>query len=97
VAYRRQKNVIHSLQVDDAVISDHATIAEAAFTHFESLLGTSVDRQHSLDLDFLGIHSEDPSELDAAFTEDEIWEVVRRLPLGNAPGPDGFTAEFLQK
>jgi hypothetical protein len=72
-AYRRQKNVIHSLQVGGAVISDHATMAEAAFTHFEGLLGTSVERQHSLDLDFLDTHSEDLSELEAGFTEDEIW------------------------
>jgi hypothetical protein len=43
-AYRRQKNVIHSLQADGAVISDHAAMAEATFTHFEGLLGTSVDR-----------------------------------------------------
>jgi hypothetical protein len=96
-AYRRQKNVIHSLQVEGAVISDHAAMAGAAFSHFESLLGTSIDRLHSLDLDFLGTHPEDLSELERAFTEDEVWEVVRRLPAGKAPGPDGFTAEFLQK
>jgi hypothetical protein len=96
-AYRRQKNMIHSMQVDGAGISDHAAMAEATFTHFEGLLGTSVDRVHSLDLDFLSTHSEDLSELEAAFTEDEIWEVIRRLPPGKAPGPDGFTAEFLQK
>jgi hypothetical protein len=96
-AYRRQKNVIHSLQVEGVVTSDHATMAGAAFAHFEGLLGTSEERQHSLDLDFLDTHSEDLSELEAAFTEDEIWEVIRRLPVGKAPGPDGFTAEFLQK
>jgi hypothetical protein len=71
-------------------------MAEASFTHFEGLLGTTVDRQYSLDLDFLGTHSEDLSELEVAFTEGEIWEVVRRLPHGKAPRPDGFTAEFLQ-
>lgn len=93
-AYRRQKNVSHSLQVDGATISDHAAMAKATFTHFEGLLGTSVDRMHSLDLDFLGTHSEDLSELEAALTEEEIWEVIRRLPSGKAPGLDGFTAEF---
>jgi hypothetical protein len=70
--YRRQKNVIHSLQVDGAVISDHAAMAEASFTHFEGPLGTSVDRQYSLDLDFLGTQSEELSDLEAAFTEDEV-------------------------
>jgi hypothetical protein len=71
-------------------------MAEASFTHFEGLLGTPVDRHYSLDLDFLGTHPVDLSELEAAFTEDEIREVVRRLPHGKAPGPDGFTTEFLQ-
>jgi hypothetical protein len=89
--------VIHCLQVDGTVISDHAAMAEAAFSHFEGLLGTSVDRLHSLDLDFLGTHPEDLSELEVAFTEDEVWEVVRRLPTGKALGPDSFTAEFVQK
>jgi hypothetical protein len=95
-SYHRQKNVIHSLQVEGAVVSDHATMAEASFTHFEGLLGTTVDRQYSLDLDFLGTHSEDLSKLEVAFGEGEIWEVVHHLPHGKAPGPDGFTAEFLQ-
>jgi hypothetical protein len=72
-------------------------MAEATFTHFKGLLGTSTKRQHSVDLDFLGTHSEDLAELERAFTKEEIWEVVRRLPSGKAPGPDGFTAEFLQK
>jgi exonuclease III len=94
--YRRQKNVIHSLTVDGAVIGDHAAMAEATFEHFQSLLGTAVDREFSLDLDFIGITAGDLSELEHPFTEDKIWEVVRRLPHGKAPGPDGFTAEFLR-
>jgi hypothetical protein len=89
--------VIHSLQVGGAVISDHAAMAEAAFTHFEGMLGTLVDRQHSLDLDFLNTHSEDLSELEAVFMKDDIWEVIQRLPVGKAPGPDGFTDKFLPK
>jgi hypothetical protein len=54
-------------------------MSEVTFTHFEGLLGTSVDRVHSLDLDFLNTHLEDLSELEAAFTKDEIWEEIRRL------------------
>jgi hypothetical protein len=63
----RQKNVVHNLQVDGTVISDHAAIAEAAFQHFEGLLGTSVGRDFSLNLDFLGIGVEDLSYLDKEF------------------------------
>ena len=62
--------MIHSLQV--TVISDHAAMAEASYTHFEGLLGTSVDRQFSIDLDFLETHSKDLSELEAPFIEEKI-------------------------
>jgi hypothetical protein len=41
--------------------------------------------------------TEDLSELEAAFTEDEVWDVIGHLPPGKAPGPDRFTDEFLQK
>lgn len=37
----------------------------------------------------------DLSDLDAPFTAEEIWQAVQRLPAHKAPGPDGFTAEFL--
>jgi hypothetical protein len=57
------RNAIRSLQVDGAVISD--------------LLGTSLNREFSLDLEFLGLPSEDLAELEAPFTEEEISEVVR--------------------
>jgi hypothetical protein len=62
-------------------------MAKAAFAHFEGQLGSSVIRHHSLDLDFLDTHSEDLSELEMVFTEDEIWELIRRLPVGKAPEP----------
>jgi hypothetical protein len=48
-------------------------------------------------LDFLGSFSENLSKLEAAFTEEEVWEVVRHLLSGKAPGPDGCMVEFLQK
>jgi menaquinone-dependent protoporphyrinogen IX oxidase len=81
-SYRCQKNVIHNLQVGGTIISDHAAMAEAAFTHFEGMLGSSVDRHHSMYLDFLNTHSEDLSEMEAVFTEDEIWEVISAVVSG---------------
>ena len=71
-------------------------MAQATYDHFQALLGTAVDRELSLDLDFLGLHTDDLSELDAPFYEEEVWDLVKRLPHGKAPGLDGFTVEFLQ-
>ena len=72
-------------------------MAEAADYHFQGLLGTLVDREFSLDLHFLYSRSKDLSDLYALllFSEAEVWEAVRRLPHGKAPGPDGLTMEFL--
>jgi hypothetical protein len=33
-------------------------------------------------LDFLNTHSEDLSEMEAVFTEDEIWEVISAVVSG---------------
>jgi hypothetical protein len=42
----------------------------------------------------LGIHRRDMSPLSRLFTEEEIWAVVKELPLDKAPGSDGFTSSF---
>lgn len=34
--------------------------------------------------------------LDAPITTEEILEIIQTLPLGKAPGPDGFMAKFYQ-
>ena len=70
-------------------------MANAAFSHFDGLLGTAVDRAHTLDLPQL-IEPGDLACLDAPFSQEEIWEAVKRMPARKAPGPDGFTVEFLR-
>jgi hypothetical protein len=94
--FRRQKNRIHSLLSSGRVVTDHTDMAEAAFDHFDALLGTAVDRDCTLDLTPLIEPATNLHELDAPFTADEIWGAVKRLPGHKAPGPDGFTAEFLR-
>jgi hypothetical protein len=71
-------------------------MAKASFSHFEVLLGTSVDREFSLNLDFLGFGAEELLDLELAFSEEVVREVVGRLPQGKAPWPASFTLDFLQ-
>lgn len=56
----------------------------------KSCWGTSHTREHSIDLEFLGIEPLDLSDLDNAFTEDEVWSIIKEMPAERAPGPDGF-------
>jgi hypothetical protein len=93
--YRKQKNRIFSITTDDQVLTDHVEMAEAAYLHFDALLGTAVAREHTLDLHHL-IEAQDLQELDMPFSADEVWNAVKRLPARKAPGPDGFTAEFVR-
>jgi hypothetical protein len=95
-SFRRQKNRIYSVLSDGHVLTDHKDMAEAAFAHFDAMLGTDSTRDISLELQELITPSENLQDLDAPFTEAEIWSAIKRLPARKAPGPDGFTAEFLR-
>uniref|UniRef100_A0A453G6J0 Reverse transcriptase domain-containing protein n=2 Tax=Aegilops tauschii subsp. strangulata TaxID=200361 RepID=A0A453G6J0_AEGTS len=93
--YRKQKNRIHALMVDGVKLTNPDDMAVVTFAHFDSLLGTDRPRDCALDLQHL-IEPADLDDLDAPFTEDEIWQAVKRLPVCKAPEPDGFTRELLR-
>uniref|UniRef100_A0A453STB6 Reverse transcriptase domain-containing protein n=1 Tax=Aegilops tauschii subsp. strangulata TaxID=200361 RepID=A0A453STB6_AEGTS len=94
-SYRRQKNTVHSLVVDEEIITDQEDMAAAAYAHFDALLGTAAPRECTLDLSAL-ITPANLDDLDAPFDAEEIWQAIKRLPARKAPGPNGFTADFLR-
>jgi hypothetical protein len=47
-------------------------MAEATFYHFQAVLGTAMDHEFSLDLDFLGTHAEDLLDLQVPFSAEEV-------------------------
>ena len=71
-------------------------MCELAMEHFTELMGTPVGRDHSLKLEALELPAIQAEHLEVALSEDEIWEVIRRLRPDKAPGPDGFSARFYQ-
>ena len=93
---RKRKNQILRLRRGDRLETDNAGMGEIAAQHFTDLLGTPVEREHSLDLSRLGLSQVDMADLDRPFSEKEIWEVIKGMPADKAPGPDGFSARFYQ-
>jgi hypothetical protein len=47
-------------------------------------------------LDMLDLPQPDLIGMSSKFPEEEVWSVIRSLPPDKAPGPNGFTACFLQ-
>jgi hypothetical protein len=93
VNQRRRRNHVSTLQVDGATLVAEEK-AGAAFNYFSGILGTTHHREGRPDFEALGIHWRDLSSLGRPFTVEEIWAVVKVLPLDKAPGPDGFTSSF---
>ena len=57
-------------------------------------MGQNVERENTINLAALGIPSHDLYEVDAPFSEEEVWNTIQLLPPDKAPGPDGFTGCF---
>ena len=63
---------------------------------YNGLLGTSLHREHTINLDELNIASHNLSCLEIPISEEEVWRTISDLPFDKAPGPDGFTGRFYQ-
>uniref|UniRef100_A0A453HYZ9 Uncharacterized protein n=1 Tax=Aegilops tauschii subsp. strangulata TaxID=200361 RepID=A0A453HYZ9_AEGTS len=72
-SFRQQKNRVFNLSVNGTVLTDHDEMAEAVFRHYDTLLGTAVERDHTLGLSQL-IEGSDLSDLDAPFCPAKIWD-----------------------
>lgn len=92
--YRKKKNYIAKLKVGDVILTQPEEMAEATWTFYQQLIGTAQQQDHTLDLPPFHRAAHDLQELDSPISEEEVWNVVKGLPLDKAPGPDGFTGRF---
>jgi hypothetical protein len=76
------------------ILTGHFEKVECIDLFYTNLLGTSDNRVRTINLETLGMPSYDLSELEAPFSEQEVWEVIKQLPSDKAPRPDGFTWKF---
>lgn len=59
------------------------------------LLHIGWERHTFIDLAQIDDRTFDLADLEQPLTEEEIWHAVKSLPRSKAPGPDGFSSEFL--
>jgi len=93
--HRKRKNFISRLTTEEGVvITDHEQKEKNIFEFCDKLLGVSLDRDFTINLEELGTPSLNLEELDAPFSEEEVWKTINSIPSDKALGPDGFTGKF---
>ena len=91
---RCRKNFIPKLQVGNQVVVSQEEKQKAVDDFYENILGSAEVRDYTLNLDELDMQHHDLSDLDAPFSEEEVWATIKDMHLDKAPGPDGFTGRF---
>jgi hypothetical protein len=96
---RCTRNYIPALKHQGELITEQSAEEKLFFDAYSSLIGEIRNRDHTLDLEELGMqsHVEELRELGNLFSEAEIWEVIKELPPERAPGPDGIVGAFYQR
>jgi len=93
--HRKRKNFISKLTTDEGVIlTKHEEKEQVIFDFYSNLLGRSIDREVTVNLSELDMPNIALNELEAPFSEEEVWKTINSLPSDKAPGPDGFTGKF---
>lgn len=94
---RRSKNFIPKVRHGAEFITDQGRIEEAFADVYDNLLGKTHARDCIMDLQYIGMDQIDLSDLEAIFTEEEVWQVIKEIPSDRAPGLDGFIGVFYHK
>jgi mannosylglycoprotein endo-beta-mannosidase len=94
---RRAKNFIPSIRVGNEIVTDQDRKVEVFTDAYSHLMGTIRNREHGINLEALNIQAANLEDLEAIFTEEEVWQVIKDMPADRAPGPDAFIGAFYQR
>ncbi|KAL3682578.1 hypothetical protein R1sor_000600 [Riccia sorocarpa] len=102
VAARKQQTLIHALKDNQGTLhTDHEEIMEMATDYFAEILQEPPsDPQQQLDTDALLSHMQaqvtltERTEMQKAFTAEELLTAAKLLGRNKCPGPDGVPLEF---
>ena len=78
-------------------MSNHQQLAGMFWSDIKIRVGHAQGIHMGFDLENLLARVDGLEDLSKPFSEDEVDEVIKHLPLDRAPGPDGFTGLFLKK
>jgi exonuclease III len=92
--HRKRKNFIAKLTLGGHIYTGHEDKAQVVDQFYDELLGRSINREHTINLQELGIPSHNLADLELPFIEDEVWLTIKKLPADKAPGLDGLTSHF---
>jgi hypothetical protein len=93
--YRKGKNFIASLTSREGqILTAHEDNAVEFEDFYNGLPDSHVSREVTIDLDALGVPSYELAQLEAPFSEEEVWDTIKRLPSDKVSGPDSFTRRF---
>lgn len=71
----------------EQIIVDQEGKQEAVLQFYEDLLGTTENREHTIDLEAIGLQQHDLSVLEEPFSEEEVWNTVKKHPTTSGTGP----------
>jgi len=93
--HRKRNNFIAKITtVEGTILTKHEEKEQHIFDFYNSLLGSSTDREMTVNLAELDMPNIPLHDLEVPFSEEEVWKTVKALPPDKAPGPDGFTGRF---
>jgi hypothetical protein len=82
------------LTAENGICTNHDDKAKLIYEFYEGLIGNGWHKDHTIDLQALGIPSHDLADMDSPFSKEEVWATIKQLPSDKAPGPDGLTGLF---
>lgn len=93
----RKNSISQLLNVDGAWIFDNEGKVALIWNSFKTRMGISTNPTMLFDLHSLFNIQGDFSSLLEPFSHVDIDNVIKRMPLDKAPGPDGFNGFFMKK
>jgi hypothetical protein len=90
----KKKQFIAKIQDGDATVTSQADKFEKVHDYFRRILGSTENREGTLNWESLGYTQKNMEDLEFPITGTELSNTIKELPSQSALGPDGFIGAF---